>query len=73
MKDVVFFRFGYYNYTKLNTENMVKKFKADQWYVVDLLIDWEKQRVSIYIDGAAHVAVPFFTTMKEKIESVNAV
>jgi len=40
-KDVFFFRLGYLNYAKLNTENMVFKFEAEKWYSLDFLIDWQ--------------------------------
>ena len=49
--DVAFFRLGYFDYAKLNTQNMIEKYKAEKWYVVDLLMDWNEQRVSIYIDN----------------------
>lgn len=42
-KDVFFFRLGYLNYAKLNTENMVFKFEQDQWYSLDFFIDWDTQ------------------------------
>ena len=38
--DVALFRLGYFNYAKLNTESMVKQFKEDEWYVIDLIFDW---------------------------------
>lgn len=40
-KDVAFFRFGYLEYMKLNTESMVRKFTEGVWYTVDLKIDWD--------------------------------
>jgi len=40
-QDVAFFRFGYFNYQKLNLLSMVKKFTNGTWYKVDLLVDWE--------------------------------
>ena len=39
-QDVAFFRFGYFNYQKLNLVSMVNKFKNGTWYKVDLIIDW---------------------------------
>lgn len=39
--DVAFFRFGYFNYQKMNLVNMVNKFTNATWYDIDLLIDWE--------------------------------
>lgn len=55
-----FFRLGYLNYMKLNTQNMVTPFKADRWYDVDLLINWDEkkqgqQTVSIYVHGMTKV------------------
>ena len=38
--DVVFFRFGYFQYLKMNLVNMVKKFDKDIWYHINLLMDW---------------------------------
>jgi hypothetical protein len=29
---------------------MVWKFEPDVWYNIDLLIDWENQHVSIYVE-----------------------
>lgn len=39
-QDVAFFRFGYFNYQKLNLVSMVKKFTNGTWYKVDLIVDW---------------------------------
>jgi hypothetical protein len=50
-QDVAFFRFGYFNYQKLNLVSMVNKFKNGTWYKVDLLIDWNTQAVTVYVDG----------------------
>lgn len=47
MYDVGFVRLGYFNYMKLNTESMVMKFQGDEWYRIDLLIDWEEQQITI--------------------------
>lgn len=38
--DVFFYRMGYYNYHKLNSSNMVQKFKGEKWYQVDILVNW---------------------------------
>ena len=48
--DVAFFRLGYFDYSKLNTQNMLQKYKAATEYKIDLLMDWGEQRVSIYIN-----------------------
>jgi hypothetical protein len=48
---VAFFRFGYFNYQKLNLVSMVNKFKNATWYKVDLIIDWKTQAVTVYVDN----------------------
>ena len=40
---------------------------------VDMLIDWDLQTVSIYVDGIGIKAVPFFTKRATKLKKVNAV
>lgn len=35
---------------KLNTESMVKWFDPNVWYKIDILIHWEEQQVSVYVD-----------------------
>lgn len=42
---------GYFDFAKLNLENMLQKYEADKWYNIDLLLDFDEQRVSIYIDN----------------------
>ena len=37
-----------------------------------MLIDWENQLVSIYVDGLPEKKVPFFNNEKVVIESANA-
>lgn len=71
--DVAFFRLGFFDYAKLNTENMLTKYDAGAWYVVDLLMDWNEQRVSIYINGDEYKSTTFFTQSKDKLKSANAV
>jgi len=53
--DLILFRLGWFNYMKLNTGNMIQKFEKDVWYTVNLILNYETQRVSVYItdgDGA---------------------
>ena len=50
--DVFLYRMGYFNYQKLNMQNMVQRYEGETWYTVDILIDWEgSQTVTIFIDG----------------------
>jgi hypothetical protein len=41
-KDVLFFRLGYYNYMKVNTESLIHKTTNNQWLKIDILIHWEE-------------------------------
>ena len=43
LQDVVFFRLGYLNYMKLNTESMVNWFDPNRWYKIDMLLHWDDQ------------------------------
>ena len=40
--DVAFFRLGYFDYLKLNTQNMFLKYESDKWYSVDLILDFDE-------------------------------
>jgi hypothetical protein len=41
---------GYYNYMKLNVESMILKSEANRWYSIDLIINWDLQWVTMYVD-----------------------
>ena len=66
-------RMGFFHHIKLNTNSMIKMFEQDVWYTVDMLIDWEEQTVSIYVDGEGVTAVPFFTKRAQKLNDVNTI
>lgn len=67
-RDAIFFRLGFFNYMKLNDESMIHETANDVWYKVDMLINWDEQLVSIYVDGEAkNPAQPFFVTRKRKV------
>ena len=51
---------------------MLQKYEGSKQYVVDLLMDWDDQRVSIYINDEAIKSASFFTQRKDKLESANA-
>lgn len=70
-KDVAFFRLGYLNYMKMNTANMVMRFKEAEWYKIDLLINWEAQNVSIYVNDEAKASALFFHNQKQPLEKAN--
>ena len=71
--DVAFFRLGYFDYLKLNTQKMLLKFEAEKWYTVDLVLNYDEQRVSIYVDNEPLKSDAFFTQRKEKLSNGNAV
>ena len=64
---------GYFDFAKLNLENMLQKYEADKWYNIDLLLDFDEQRVSIYIDNNPLKSAAFFTQRKDKLSDGNAI
>ena len=66
-------RLGFFKHLKLNTESMIKMFEEGEWLSIDLLIDWEDQTVSIYVDGEGVLATPFFTKRKTTLKDINTV
>ena len=66
-------RLGFFKHLKLNTESMIKMFEEGEWLSVDLLVDWEEQTVSIYVDGEGVLSTPFFTKRKTTLKDINAV
>lgn len=72
-QDVAFFRFGYFNYQKMNLVSMVNKFKNGTWYKVDLIIDWSSQAVTVYVNNTQLASDKFFTNSKTKILSANSI
>jgi hypothetical protein len=70
--DVAFFRLGYFDYAKLNTQNMLMKYEAEKWYKIDLILNFDEQRASIYINDEPYKSASFFTQRKTKLASGNA-
>jgi len=63
---------------KLNTESMVHKFETNNWYKIDLLIHWDIQHVSIYVNDEKNELVstaiqPFYNNSKDNVETTNAI
>ena len=52
---------------------MLRKYSAEEWYTIDLILDFDDQRVSIYINDEAQKSASFFTQRKTKLSSGNAV
>ncbi len=72
--DVLFFRFGYFGYQKLNLQNMVNQFTNDTWYPIDLLVDYENQTVTSYVNDTLLASDIFFTDpSKPAVNTSNAI
>lgn len=52
---------------------MVNKFTNGTWYDVDLLIDWDAQSVTVYVNKTQFASDKFFTNSKTTINSANAI
>ena len=52
---------------------MLKKYDSETWYDVDLILDYDEQRVSIYINSEPLKSAAFFTQRKDKLADGNAV
>ena len=52
---------------------MVKKFTNGTWYKVDLLLDWQNQAVTVYVNNTQLASDKFFTNSKTTIKSANAI
>ena len=52
---------------------MVNKFTSGVWYQIDLLVNWEKQDVTIYVNDTMLASDKFFTNSKTTIKSANAI
>lgn len=52
---------------KLNDKNMVQKFEKSKWYDIDMILDWDKRKVCIYVNGVAKPKSTddFFTNAKK--------
>lgn len=72
-QDVVFFRNGYFNYQKMNLVSMVNSFVGKTWYKVDLILDWDQQVVTVYVNGTMLASDPFFTNKVTTIATANAI
>ena len=40
---------------------MVQKFTNETWYNIDLLLNWDTQTVTVYVDGVQKASDKFFT------------
>ena len=70
--DVALFRLGYFDFLKLNTQNMLMPYEADTWYNVDLILDRDEQRISIYVNDKPLKSDTYFTQRKDKLVGGNA-
>ena len=70
--DSLFFRFGFYDYMRLNLDDMVAKYTKDTWYQLDFLFDWEDQKIALYINEKWNATQKFFND-DETISGANAI
>ena len=70
-KDSVFFRFGFYNYMRLNLADMVNKFDADVWYTLDFILNWDRQAIALYVNNTFIANEEFYYT--GRIDGANAI
>lgn len=52
---------------------MLQLYEGDEWYNIDLILDYDEQRVSIYVNQEPLKSASFFTQRKDKLDSGNAV
>lgn len=52
---------------------MVNKFVNGTWYKIDLLIDWDNQAVTVYVNDTQLASDKFFTNSKTVINSTNTI
>ena len=39
---------------------MVKEYRAEVWYPIDMLIDWEKQKIAVFVNSTFEANVGFY-------------
>lgn len=69
--DSLFFRFGFYNYMRLNLGDMMYKFNAKTWYTLDFIFNWDGQAIALYVDNQFVGNEEFF--YDTNIEYTNAI
>jgi len=42
VSDIFLYKFGFHDFHKMNMQGMMAKYKDQEWYQVDVLIDWNK-------------------------------
>jgi hypothetical protein len=57
----------------MNLVSMVNKFTKGTWYKVDLILNWDEQTVTVYIDENQLASDIFFTNSKTNVPSANAI
>ena len=51
---------------------MLVKYEEKTWYKIDIILDYDDQRASIYVNDAPLKSSSFFTQRKDKLKSGNA-
>ena len=69
---VFLFRLGFFDYLKFNADSMVTRTDPNRWYSVDIVIDWQEQLLSLFIDSTPMTRQPFFLLRGSTVDSANA-
>jgi len=48
------------------------EYEANKWYNIDIILDFDDQRASIYVNDVGQKSASFFTQRKDKLLSGNA-
>lgn len=42
------------------------KYNANQWYQMDILLDWNESQIAFFIDGKFQLLTPFYSLERDK-------
>jgi len=61
----IFFRFGFYRYVKFNAYSSISEYlktrqRAEKWYKIDIIINWEKNKTALYINDDYQTTNAFY-------------
>eukprot|EP00826_Nyctotherus_ovalis_P027544 TRINITY_DN2152_c0_g1_i3.p1 TRINITY_DN2152_c0_g1~~TRINITY_DN2152_c0_g1_i3.p1 ORF type:complete len:223 (-),score=0.96 TRINITY_DN2152_c0_g1_i3:82-750(-) len=58
--DILFFRAGYYNYTRINREQMAFRHSVNNWYRIDIKFNWDDYKVDLFHEYKRIETVDFY-------------
>ena len=66
LESPIFFRMGYHDFIKVNLLSYsLLNYKADQWYKVDFVLDWDESYAAFFIDGKFIANTWFYTRERD--------